>query len=68
MDVGAEGVETDSQLAKLKNMMCDEMQEFLLGKPMTSDAFGELLQRALPHDKRMPKIRTVASQPRQSLG
>ncbi|SCY03873.1 diguanylate cyclase/phosphodiesterase [Nitrosospira sp. Nl5] len=64
MDVVAEGVETDSQLAKLKNMMCDEMQGFLLGKPMTSDAFGELLQRTLSHDKRAPKIRTVASQPR----
>lgn len=64
MDVVAEGVETDSQLAKLKNMMCDEMQGFLLGKPMTSDAFSELLQRTFLHDKRMPKIRTVASQPR----
>jgi EAL domain-containing protein (putative c-di-GMP-specific phosphodiesterase class I) len=45
MDVVAEGVETPSQLAKLKTMMCDEIQGFLLGKPLTADAFGTLLQR-----------------------
>ncbi|TAL94251.1 MAG: bifunctional diguanylate cyclase/phosphodiesterase [Paraburkholderia sp.] len=45
MDVVAEGVETPSQLAKLKTMMCDEIQGFLLGKPLTADAFGALLQR-----------------------
>lgn len=43
MDVVAEGVETDTQLAKLKNMMCDEMQGFLLGKPVTGEEFGTLL-------------------------
>jgi diguanylate cyclase len=45
MDVVAEGVETDSQLAKLKNMMCDEVQGFLLGKPVTAEEFSALLQR-----------------------
>ncbi|MEM5434578.1 putative bifunctional diguanylate cyclase/phosphodiesterase [Paraburkholderia diazotrophica] len=44
MDVVAEGVETASQLDKLKDLQCDEMQGFLLGKPLTADAFGELLQ------------------------
>jgi diguanylate cyclase (GGDEF)-like protein len=43
MDVVAEGVETASQLDKLKTMLCDEMQGFLLGKPLTADAFGTLL-------------------------
>ncbi|MFM0159602.1 putative bifunctional diguanylate cyclase/phosphodiesterase [Paraburkholderia sediminicola] len=43
MDVVAEGVETASQLAKLKSMMCDEMQGFLLGKPLTAEAFAALL-------------------------
>ncbi|WP_052494290.1 bifunctional diguanylate cyclase/phosphodiesterase [Nitrosospira sp. NpAV] len=56
MDVVAEGVETDSQLMKLKGMMCDEMQGFLLGKPITSEAFGALLQRAASHNKRIPKL------------
>jgi diguanylate cyclase (GGDEF)-like protein len=44
MDVVAEGVETASQLGKLKAMMCDEMQGFLLGKPLAADAFSALLK------------------------
>lgn len=43
MDVVAEGVETDSQRAALKTLACDEMQGFLLGKPLTSEAFARLL-------------------------
>jgi EAL domain-containing protein (putative c-di-GMP-specific phosphodiesterase class I) len=45
MDVVAEGVETDSQLAKLKGMMCDEVQGFLLGKPVTAEELGALLHQ-----------------------
>jgi diguanylate cyclase (GGDEF)-like protein len=48
MDVVAEGVETASQLDKLKDLQCDEMQGFLLGKPLTADAFSELLQERMP--------------------
>jgi diguanylate cyclase (GGDEF)-like protein len=44
MDVVAEGVETASQHDKLKAMLCDEMQGFLLGRPLTAEAFGALLQ------------------------
>jgi diguanylate cyclase len=43
MDVVAEGVETASQRDKLKAMLCDEMQGFLLGRPLKADAFGALL-------------------------
>ncbi|SCX78858.1 bifunctional diguanylate cyclase/phosphodiesterase [Nitrosospira sp. Nsp13] len=43
MDVVAEGVETASQLEKLKGMMCDEMQGFLLGKPLAAEEFSALL-------------------------
>jgi diguanylate cyclase (GGDEF)-like protein len=43
MDVVAEGVETASQLDKLQAMMCDQIQGFLVGKPLTSEAFGMLL-------------------------
>jgi diguanylate cyclase len=43
MDVVAEGVETASQLDKLQTMMCDEIQGFLVGKPLTADAFGLLM-------------------------
>jgi EAL domain-containing protein (putative c-di-GMP-specific phosphodiesterase class I) len=44
MDVVAEGVETQSQLDKLRSMMCDEMQGFLLGKPVNAEDFGEMLR------------------------
>jgi len=39
--VVAEGVETQTQLDKLRAMMCDEMQGFLLGKPMAAEDFIE---------------------------
>ncbi|MGF6771594.1 diguanylate cyclase (GGDEF)-like protein [Paraburkholderia sp. GAS199] len=44
MDVVAEGVETESQLDILKAMRCDEMQGFLLGKPLNAADFGALLR------------------------
>ncbi|SDR24864.1 diguanylate cyclase/phosphodiesterase [Paraburkholderia fungorum] len=47
MDVVAEGVETESQLDKLKSMMCDEMQGFLLGKPVSAEDFGAMLKGRL---------------------
>ena len=43
MDVVAEGVETRSQHEKLRAMMCDEMQGFLLGHPLAPDAFGAFM-------------------------
>jgi len=49
MDVVAEGVETASQLDELKTMSCDEMQGFLLGEPLTAEAFGKLMRE---HDTR----------------
>jgi diguanylate cyclase (GGDEF)-like protein len=47
MDVVAEGVETASQLDQLKALRCDEVQGFLLARPMTATAFGTLLQSRL---------------------
>ena len=61
MDVVAEGVETTSQLAKLKGMMCDEMQGFLLGKPVTAEEFSALLHQQTGENLirfRAPKART----------
>jgi diguanylate cyclase (GGDEF)-like protein len=45
MDVVAEGVETGSQLDRLQDMMCDEMQGFLLAMPLSADAFGVMLEQ-----------------------
>ncbi|HEX7914072.1 MAG TPA: EAL domain-containing protein [Paraburkholderia sp.] len=44
MDVVAEGVETESQRDMLRTMRCDEMQGFLLGKPLSAEDFGALLR------------------------
>jgi len=38
MEVVAEGVETNEQLAMLSEMKCDQVQGFLLGRPLGADA------------------------------
>ena len=45
MSVVAEGVETEEQLAALREMGSDEAQGFLLSKPVPRDAFTELLEK-----------------------
>lgn len=41
----AEGVETPEQLAMLRNLGCDEIQGFLISKPMPAESLQELLVR-----------------------
>jgi EAL domain-containing protein (putative c-di-GMP-specific phosphodiesterase class I) len=47
MDVIAEGVETEDQLARLEALDCDYVQGFLLSRPLAADA-AELLLRENP--------------------
>jgi diguanylate cyclase (GGDEF)-like protein len=42
--VTAEGVENTAQLRLLKAQRCDEVQGFLLGRPVTADGFADLLK------------------------
>ena len=44
MDVVAEGVETATQLEKLKSLQCDQIQGYLLGRPMPAEAFAEKIE------------------------
>ncbi|MCC8138015.1 MAG: EAL domain-containing protein [Clostridiales bacterium] len=45
LDVVAEGVETKSQMERLKNLDCDYIQGFYMAKPMEPEALEELLKK-----------------------
>ncbi len=45
MSVVAEGVETQSQLQKLQDLKCDELQGYYLGMPQNAEEFAELVRR-----------------------
>jgi EAL domain-containing protein (putative c-di-GMP-specific phosphodiesterase class I) len=50
LDVVAEGVESEEQLALLRTQRCDSMQGFLFSHPLTAQGFTRLLKegRGLP--------------------
>jgi EAL domain-containing protein (putative c-di-GMP-specific phosphodiesterase class I) len=45
IEVVAEGVETESQFAVLQRSCCDELQGYLIGKPLGAAAFAAWLRR-----------------------
>ncbi len=45
LDVVAEGVETKSQMERLKNLGCDYIQGYYMAKPMEPEALEELLRK-----------------------
>jgi EAL domain-containing protein (putative c-di-GMP-specific phosphodiesterase class I) len=49
MDVIAEGIETEQQLAVLRGRHCSEVQGFLLGRPMPSDDVGHYIDETTTH-------------------
>lgn len=51
LDVVAEGVETEEQHAFLKSVRCDEIQGFMLGKPMPEDKMTLVLQHQSRSDE-----------------
>ncbi len=62
MKVVAEGVETPSQLEQLTQMRCDELQGYLLAKPLSLDDFETLLSRgALASAQRLEAERSTTS-------
>jgi diguanylate cyclase len=59
--VVAEGVEDGETLDELRRLQCDEVQGYLIGQPMTADAFARWLQQG-GHDRR-PEMDTGAQEP-----
>ena len=45
LTITAEGIETEAQLNKLKQLSCEEGQGYFLGRPMPLAAFSTLLER-----------------------
>jgi EAL domain-containing protein (putative c-di-GMP-specific phosphodiesterase class I) len=48
MEVAAGGIETDEQLAHLREAECDRGQGYLLSRPLTEEAMSQLLKQGLP--------------------
>jgi len=51
MSVIAEGVETEEQLALLKDLGCDEIQGYLYSKPLSAEQFTELIVHGMVSTK-----------------
>ena len=63
LKVVAEGVETREQLEFLRVHGCDEIQGYLLSKPVPPDEFAAKFRQTIPHE--VPK-RIVARPPRRN--
>ena len=57
LKVIAEGVETDDQLAFLRDLGCDQYQGFLRSRPVTADAFARLIREVpAPEREELPGV------------
>jgi len=56
MEVVAEGVETQRQLTILNELGCDQVQGFLLGRPVPAEQFAQLLS---PHSESIAGARSL---------
>jgi diguanylate cyclase len=63
LDVVAEGVEDFNQLLHLQDQHCNEVQGFLLSKPLPAEQVTELLERLVNSDaaSRTMRLRSLAS-------
>ena len=60
LSITAEGVETSQQLAHVRNVMCDHVQGFLLGRPVQSDELADLSTARV--QVLIPQVRIAAAE------
>ncbi|MGK2947148.1 MAG: putative bifunctional diguanylate cyclase/phosphodiesterase [Acidimicrobiales bacterium] len=65
LEVVAEGVETSTQLSRLVELGCDEMQGYLFSRPLEPDRFEELLLQESRRPRADGPLRLVAPPPDQ---
>jgi EAL domain-containing protein (putative c-di-GMP-specific phosphodiesterase class I) len=53
MEVVAEGVENEEQLAILRTLGCNEVQGYLVARPMPAEAMAPLLSRRYLFDEKL---------------
>ena len=68
MKVVAEGVETEAQRGALTSMGCDQLQGYLLGRPMTVEALSVLLRRSESKVEPNRQTRGSAAPGRAAMG
>ena len=61
MQVVAEGVETDAQARLLQKINCDELQGFLIAKPMAAEDVGQFIA-AQPSATESPATEMAAAE------
>jgi EAL domain-containing protein (putative c-di-GMP-specific phosphodiesterase class I) len=63
--VVVEGVETPEQLEFLRSQQCDEVQGFLVSRPVTAEAFADLVRSGRATDIVLP-AKSSSSKPRRA--
>jgi EAL domain-containing protein (putative c-di-GMP-specific phosphodiesterase class I) len=66
LNVVAEGVEAEEQAAPLEQLECDEMQGFLISRPMPADEIAEFIARVTHHDLTQRQIADEHPRPRNT--
>ena len=56
LPVVAEGVETQEQLAFLTDESCDEIQGYLIGRPLPIEQYAELIGRVAAGERRAANV------------
>ena len=68
LEVTAEGVESEEQLAFLRSQRCDQIQGFLFSRPLCPEAFTELLREGRSLSLDQPALSPEADVSKEEVG